>query len=264
MNFKEYKQYVNGLVIFSDMGFKVRKHWTAELSVDLLERGINHGSFIKFDKEAKDMSQVHFGNCDKLFGALYLDSADAQTLFKVLTATSSFLNTPYEMRFKKKASASDNSVNNSETTEQNAMDDTQKYFLKDRYVRDGYLKSVDDNVEASIAEYLDSDGEYKHFPFLTVTKTKASRFTKKDLQTLYTFWLEKDIGMFNDYELIKSSPQKYVVYVGMPQNASDFIGQYTLDEIEKMQKDPKVAIDWDKATIEPVQDHEHRNWGINK
>lgn len=102
MNFKEYKQYVNGLVIFSDMGFKVRKHWTADLSVDLLERGINHGSFIKFDKEAKDMSQVHFGNCDELFGALYLDSADAQTLFKVLTATSAFLNTPYEQRFKKK------------------------------------------------------------------------------------------------------------------------------------------------------------------
>ena len=67
--------------------------------------------------------------------------------------------------------------------------------MKDRYVRDGYLKAVDDNVEASIAEYLDSDGEYKHFPFLTVTKTKASRFTKKDLQTLYTFWLEKDISM---------------------------------------------------------------------
>lgn len=262
MNFKEYKQYVEGLVIFSDMGFKVRKHWTSELSVDLLERGINHGSFIKFDKEAKDMSQVHFGNRDELFGALYLDSADAQTLFKVLTATSAFLNTPYEMRFKKKASASGNPVNNSETTKLFVSnDDSQKYFLKDRYVRDGYLQAVDDNVEDSIAEYLDSDGEYKRFPFLTVTKTKASRFTKKDLQTLYTFWLEKDISMFNDYELIKSSSQKYLVYVGMPQNAKDFIGQYTMGEIEKMKEDPKVAIDWNKATIEPVQDHEHRNWG---
>lgn len=103
MNYKEYKQYVEGLVIFSDMGFKVRKHWTAEMSVDLLDfRGIYHGSFIKFDKEAKDMNQVHFGNCDELFGALCLDFADAQTLFKVLTATSAFLNTPYEQRFKKK------------------------------------------------------------------------------------------------------------------------------------------------------------------
>ena len=32
-------------------------------------------------------------------------------------------------------------------------------------------------------------------------------------------------------------------------------------EKRKMKKDPKVAIDWNKATIEPVQDHEHRNWG---
>ena len=42
MNYREYKRYVEGLVIFSDMGFKVRKHWTSELSVDLLEKGINH------------------------------------------------------------------------------------------------------------------------------------------------------------------------------------------------------------------------------
>ena len=261
MNYREYKQYVEQFVICDFMSFKVRKHWTSKISVDLFESsGGYFGTLVDFDKKS-NMDEAHFGDFNKLFGSWYINAEDAQTLFKILTATSSFLNTPYEMRFKKKTNASGNSVNNSETTEQNARNDTQKYFLKDRYVRDGYLKAVDDNVEASIAEYLDSDGEYKHFPFLTVTKTKASRFTKKDLQTLYTFWLEKDIGMFNDYELIKSSPQKYVVYVGMPQNASDFIGQYTMGEIEKMKKDTKVAIDWNKATIEPVQDHEHRNWG---
>ena len=262
MNYREYKQYVEQFVICDFMSFKVRKHWTSKISVDLFESsGGYFGTLVDFDKKS-NMDEAHFGDFNKLFGSWYINAEDAQTLFKILTATSSFLNTPYEMRFKKEANVSGNPVNNSETTKLFVSnDDSQKYFLKDRYVRDGYLQAVDDNVEDSIAEYLDSDGEYKRFPFLTVTKTKASRFTKKDLQTLYTFWLEKDISMFNDYELIKSSPQKYLVYVGMPQNAKDFIGQYTMGEIEKMKEDPKVAIDWDKATIEPVQDYEHRNWG---
>lgn len=266
MNYREYKRYVEGLVIYDYMKFKVRKHWTADLSVDLLERGINHGSFIKFDKEAKDMSQVHFGNRDELFGALYLDSADAQTLFKVLTATSSFLNTPYEMRFKKEANVSGNPVNNSETTKLFVSnDDSQKYFLKDKVIEHGYLKAFGGDIKAAFAEYLDSDG--KVGPFVTTTiKEKAGVFTVKDLQAIYTFLIEHKIEAIKDYEIVKASPEEYVVLVGMPENASDFIGQYTLDEIEKMQKDPQVAIDWDKAVIETVKDFEakHCNRRITK
>lgn len=265
MNYREYKQYVEGLVIYDYMKFKVRKHWTAEMSVDLLERGINHGSFIKFDKEAKDMSQVHFGNCDELFGALYLDSADTQTLFKVLTVTSAFLNTPYEMRFKKKASASGNPVNNSETTKLFVSnDDSQKYFLKDKVIEPGYLKTFGGDTKTAIARYIDSNG--KASLFTTTTKERASVFTVKDLQAIYTFLIEHEIEAIKDYEIVKASPEEYVVLVGMPENASDFIGQYTLDEIEKMQKDPQVAIDWDKAVIETVKDFEakHCNWRITK
>ena len=265
MNYKEYKQYVEGLVIFSDMGFKVRKHWTSEISVDLFSSSCNYlGTLVDFDKKS-NMDEAHFGDFNKLFGSWYINAEDAQTLFKILTATSSFLNTPYEMRFKKKTNASGNSVNNSETTEQNARNDTQKYFLKDRYVRDGYLKAVDDNVEASIARYINSDG--KVGPFVTTTtKERASVFTVKDLQAIYTFLIEQKIEAIKDYEIVKASPEKYVVLVGMPENASDFIGQYTLDEIEKMQKDPQVAIDWDKAVIETVKDFEakHCNRRITK
>lgn len=251
MNFKEYKQYVEGLVIFSDIGFKVRKHWTSEISVDLVDfRNINHGSFIKFDKDAKDMSQVHFG-------ALCLDFADAQTLFKVLTVTSAFLNTPYEMRFKKKASASGNPVNNSETTKLFVSnDDSQKYFLKDKVIEPGYLKAFGGDTKTAIARYIDGNG--KDSLFTTTTKERASVFTVKDLQAIYTFLIEHEIEAIKDYEIVKASPEEYVVLVGMPQNANDFIGRYTLNEIKRMKKDPRVAIDWDKAVIETVQDFEDK------
>ena len=205
------------------------------------------------------MDEAHFGDFNKLFGSWYINAEDAQTLFKILTATSSFLNTPYEMRFKKEANVSGNPVNNSETTKLFVSnDDSQKYFLKDKVIEHVYLKAFGGDIKAAFAEYLDSDG--KVGPFVTTTiKEKAGVFTVKDLQAIYTFLIEHKIEAIKDYEIVKASPEEYVVLVGMPENASDFIGQYTLDEIEKMQKDPQVAIDWDKAVIETVKDFEAKH-----
>lgn len=266
MNYREYKQYVEQFVICDFMSFKVRKHWTSKISVDLFESsGGYFGTLVDFDKKS-NMDEAHFGDFNKLFGSWYINAEDAQTLFKILTATSSFLNTPYEMRFKKEANVSGNPVNNSETTKLFVSnDDSQKYFLKDKVIEHGYLKAFGGDIKAAFAEYLDSDG--KVGPFVTTTiKEKAGVFTVKDLQAIYTFLIEHKIEAIKDYEIVKASPEEYVVLVGMPENASDFIGQYTLDEIEKMQKDPQVAIDWDKAVIETVKDFEakHCNRRITK
>lgn len=105
MNYREYKQYVEQFVVCDFIAFKVRKHWTSKISVDLFRSsGDYFGTLVDFDKKS-NMDEAHFGDFNKLFGSWYINAEDAQTLFKVLTATSAFLNTPYEQRFKKKASA---------------------------------------------------------------------------------------------------------------------------------------------------------------
>lgn len=254
MNFKEYKQHVEQWSLNCDSRFKVKTNLSSKIAVNFLNsRGFYLGTFIEFDKEAKGMSDVRFGNFNELFGPLTIDATNANPLLQILVVTCEFLNTPYEKRFKK-AELSSKPVNNDEINEASDPDD-QKYFLKNRK-NGGYLKMAHGDVATAFATF--KQDKTKLPPFYIVPREEASAFDKHDLQVLYSFWLQENtLSKFNEFELVRAKPEKYVVHVPLPFPATDYRGCFTMDEINEMKKDPNIAIDWNKAVIEKEKDWKH-------
>lgn len=253
MNFKEYKQHVEQCSLGGDSRFKVIKNLSSKITVDLNSGDFYFGTFIVFDKKAKDMSEVRFGKFDGMLSSVTIDVRNAVPLLQILVETCAFLNTPYEKRFKK-AEISSKPVNNDEATGASNPDD-QKYFLKNRK-NGGYLKMAHGDVATAFATF--KQDKTKLPPFYIVPREEASAFDKHDLQVLYSFWLQENtLSKFNEFELVRAKPEKYVVHVPLPFPAADYRGYFTIDEIKKMKKDPKIAIDWGKAVIEKEKDWKH-------
>lgn len=254
MNFKEYKQHVEQCSLGGDSRFKVIKNLSSKITVDLNSGDFYFGTFIVFDKKAKDMSEVRFGKFDGMLSSVTIDARNAVPLLQILVVTCAFLNTPYEKRFKK-AEVSSKPVNNDEAIGASDPAD-QEYFLKNRK-NGGYLKMAHGDVDTSIAIYK-REQERTTPLFFLVPKEEASAFNKHALRSLYSLWLQENtLSKFNEFELIKAEPEKYLVCVPLPFPAADYRGCFTMDEINEMKKDPNIAIDWNKAVIEKEKDWKH-------